>query len=43
MKLLTQTGKDDVAVIYIAETAGGNLIEFVESLQKSKPGVKNGY
>lgn len=37
MKILTSTGNEDLAVIYIAETAGGNLIEFVESLQNPKP------
>ncbi len=37
MKILTSTGKEDLAIVYIAETAGGNLIEFVESLQNPKP------
>ncbi|MEO8513523.1 MAG: radical SAM protein [Ignavibacteria bacterium] len=37
MKILTSTGNEDLAIVHIARTAGGNLIEFVESLQKPKP------
>ncbi len=37
MKILTSTGNEDLAIVYIAETAGGNLIEFVESLQNPIP------
>jgi len=33
MKVLARTGKDDIAVVYIAEAAEGKLIEFVESIQ----------
>ena len=36
MKILTSTGNEDLAVVYIAETAGGNFVEFVESLQSPK-------
>lgn len=36
MKLITSTGKEDLAVIYIAQAAGGNYVEFVESLQPPK-------
>ncbi len=37
MKIITSTGNEDLAIVYIAETAGGNLVEFVESLQTPKP------
>lgn len=36
MKLISSTGKEDLAVIYIAQAAGGNYVEFVESLQPPK-------
>ncbi|HWA06150.1 MAG TPA: radical SAM protein, partial [Ignavibacteria bacterium] len=36
MKLITSTGKEELAVIYIAQAAGGNYVEFVESLQPPK-------
>jgi 23S rRNA (adenine2503-C2)-methyltransferase len=37
MKLLSSTGREDLSIVHIAETAGGNLIEFVESLHPPKP------
>jgi 23S rRNA (adenine2503-C2)-methyltransferase len=37
MKVLAKTGQDDVAVVYLAETEKGHLIEFAESLQPSCP------
>lgn len=36
MKLLSSTGREDLSIVHIAETAGGNLIEFVESLHPPK-------
>lgn len=36
MKIITSTGKDELAIIYIAQAAGGNYVEFVESLQPPK-------
>lgn len=36
MRIVSSTGRDDLAVVYIAQTAGGDLIEFVESLQPPK-------
>lgn len=36
MKIISSTGKEDLAVIYIAQAAGGNYVEFVESLQHPK-------
>lgn len=33
MKVLSKAGKEDIAVVYIAEMRGGKFIEFVESLQ----------
>ena len=36
MKIITSTGKEELAVIYIAQAAGGNYVEFVESLQPPK-------
>ena len=36
MKLITSTGKEELAIIYIAQAAGGNYVEFVESLQPPK-------
>lgn len=32
MKVLARTGKDDIAVVYIAESDEGKLVEFVESV-----------
>lgn len=36
MKIISSTGRDDLAVVYIAQTSKGDLIEFVESLQPPK-------
>jgi 23S rRNA (adenine2503-C2)-methyltransferase len=33
MKILSTTGKEEVAIVYIAEMEDGNLIEFVEAVQ----------
>ena len=40
MKVLAKTGKDNLALVYIAKTDSGNLIEFVESLQPPIPREK---
>ena len=40
MKIIAKTGKEDLAIVYIAETNNGNLIEFVESLQPPIPREK---
>jgi len=40
MKVLAKTGRDDLALVYIAKTDSGNLIEFVESLQPPIPREK---
>ncbi len=37
MKVISRAGKDDLATVYIAETAGGKRVEFVESLQPPLP------
>lgn len=36
MKIISSTGKDELAVVYVAQSSGGELIEFVESLQPPK-------
>lgn len=36
MKLISSTGKDELAVVYVAQSSGGELVEFVESLQPPK-------
>ena len=33
MRVITSTGRDDVARAYVAETRGGRLVEFTEALQ----------
>ena len=33
MKVVASTGREDVAVAYVAETAGGRLVEFTEAVQ----------
>lgn len=33
MKIISSIGSEDLAIVYIAETAGGELMEFVESVQ----------
>jgi len=37
MKVLASTGRDDIALVYVAEFEGGKLLEFVESVQPPKP------
>lgn len=37
MKIVSQTGNEGLAVVYVAQTSGGDLLEFVESLQPPKP------
>ncbi len=33
MKILAKSGRDDLAIVYVAETSAGKKLEFVESLQ----------
>ena len=40
MKIIAKTGKEDIAVVYMAETNNGKLIEFVESVQPPIPREK---
>lgn len=40
MRIIAKAGKEDLAIVYIAETNNGNLIEFVESLQPPIPREK---
>jgi 23S rRNA (adenine2503-C2)-methyltransferase len=40
MRVVAQTGKEDVAMVYIAETGGGRRIEFVESIEPPIPREK---
>lgn len=35
MKVIAKTGREDIAIVYIAKTASGKLIEFVESVPTS--------
>ncbi|MCK4679493.1 radical SAM protein [bacterium] len=35
MRVVASTGREDVAVAYVAETAGGRLVEFTEAVQPS--------
>jgi 23S rRNA (adenine2503-C2)-methyltransferase len=37
MKVIARTGREDIAVVYIAEMDGGRRIEFVESVQPPIP------
>jgi 23S rRNA (adenine2503-C2)-methyltransferase len=37
MKILATAGKEEVAIVYIAELSDGNLIEFVEAVQPPTP------
>ncbi len=37
MKILATTGKEEIAIVYIAEMDDGNLVEFVEALQPPAP------
>lgn len=40
MKIIARAGREDIAVVYIAQTEGGKLIEFVESVQPPIPRQK---
>lgn len=40
MRIIAKTGREDIAVVYIAETESGKPIEFVESLQPPLPREK---
>ena len=40
MKILAKTGRDDIAIVYIAEFGNGKRIEFVESVQPPVPREK---
>ncbi|HID93119.1 MAG TPA: radical SAM protein [bacterium (Candidatus Stahlbacteria)] len=40
MRIIAKTGREDIAIVYIAETESGKLIEFVESLQPPLPREK---
>jgi len=40
MKILTSTGREDIAVVYVAEMKKGKCVEFVESLQPPLPREK---
>jgi len=40
MKIIAKTGKENIAMVYIAETEDGKLIEFVESVQPPIPREK---
>jgi len=37
MKILSTTGTDDIATVYVAQLEDGNIIEFVESVQPPRP------
>ena len=37
MQIVAKAGREDIAVVYLAETNSGKLIEFVESLQPPLP------
>jgi 23S rRNA (adenine2503-C2)-methyltransferase len=40
MKIIAKTGWEDIAIVYIAVTGNGELVEFVESLQPPLPREK---
>jgi 23S rRNA (adenine2503-C2)-methyltransferase len=40
MKIIGSTGREDLAIVYLAETSSGNAIEFVEALQPPLPREK---
>lgn len=40
MKIICQTGRDDIAFVYVAELADGKRVEFVESIQPPIPREK---
>ena len=37
MKILASSGRDDIAMVYVAELEGGKFIEFVEAVQPPMP------
>ncbi|HHH80196.1 MAG TPA: radical SAM protein, partial [Thermoplasmatales archaeon] len=37
MKLVGKTGREDISIVYLAETTKGRLVEFVESVQPPLP------
>jgi len=37
MKIISSNGKEDLAIVHIAESSTGNMVEFVESLHLQKP------
>ena len=37
MKIVASTGREDIAIVYVAEYEDGELVEFVEALQPPKP------
>ena len=40
MRIIAKTGREDIAIVYLAATAEGKLVEFVESLQPPFPREK---
>ena len=40
MRIIAKTGKENIAMVYIAEMDNGKLIEFVESVQPPIPREK---
>ncbi len=40
MKIIAQNGREDLAIVYMAELSSGGAIEFVESLQPPFPREK---
>ena len=40
MKVIASTGREDIALVYIAELEEGKLVEFVEALQPPLPREK---
>ena len=37
MKVLASAGREDIAMVYVAELEQGKFIEFVEAVQPPKP------
>ena len=37
MRIIGKTGREDIALVYLAETKEGKLVEFVESVQPPIP------
>ncbi len=40
MRIISEIGREDLAIVYIAETARGHMVEFVESVQPPLPREK---